>query len=127
MTNPTLEERWEQGIDHDPRSEKLVRAMAKIDFEQCQDSLQINVGGDGDNGETMMYLLDMHFAETGEPTVESLQEELKEREASFELRWDASQRAIKRWQKATGKIKIWPDHEDLCVWLLEQLDAQREA
>ena len=63
MSNPTPGERWEQGIDHDPRSEKLVRAMAKIDFDLCDDSLQINVGGDGDNGETMMYLLDYFFEE----------------------------------------------------------------
>jgi len=55
-------ERWEQGIPHDPRSEEIIRAMAKIDFEECDDSLQINVGGDGDNGETMMYILDCYFA-----------------------------------------------------------------
>ena len=61
MLTPT--ERWEQGIDHDPRSEKLVRAMAKIDFEVNDDELCIKMGGDGDNGETMMYLLDCYFAE----------------------------------------------------------------
>lgn len=57
------DERWEQGIDHDPRSERLVRAMGKIDFEVGGDHLQIKMGGDGDNGEHMMYLLDCHFAE----------------------------------------------------------------
>ena len=40
----------------------------------------------------------------------------------FDLRWKADQRAIKRWQEATGKTRIWPDHADLCVWLLEQLE-----
>jgi len=58
-------QRWEQGIDHDPRSERLVRGMAKIDFERNGDELCIKVGGDGDNGETMMYLLDCYFAEGG--------------------------------------------------------------
>lgn len=45
-------------------------------------------------------------------------------EASFDLRWNADRRAIKRWQAATGKTLIWPDHADLCVWLLEQLDQR---
>jgi hypothetical protein len=33
-------------------------------------------------------------------------------------------RAIKRWQAATGrKLKLtWPDHVDLVVWLVEQLE-----
>ncbi len=29
-------------------------------------------------------------------------------------------RAIKRWQEETGKREVWPDHADLCVWLLKQ-------
>jgi len=56
-------ERWEQGIDHDPRSEKIIRAMARLDWELCDGALDIEVGGDGDNGETMMYLLDCYFEE----------------------------------------------------------------
>lgn len=42
----------------------------------------------------------------------------------FDLRWQADQRAIKRWQAATGRTMTWPDHADLCVWLMEQLDAK---
>lgn len=57
------EERWEQGIDHDPRSREIVRYMAKIDYKYSDDSLCIKTGGDGDNGEQMMYLLDCWFAE----------------------------------------------------------------
>lgn len=57
--------------------------------------------------------------------IERLQRELVERKASFDLRWKASQRAIKRWQEAhPGNDLVWPDHADLCVWLLEQLDAR---
>lgn len=49
---------------------------------------------------------------------------LTEHEQSFELRWQADMRAIKRWQAAhPGKDLTWPDHADLVVWLLEQLDA----
>lgn len=46
--------------------------------------------------------------------------ELKRLRASFELRHRADMRAIKRWQKATGRTKIWPDHADLLVWLMEK-------
>lgn len=52
----------------------------------------------------------------------ALKAEIAEHDASFDLRWKADMRAIKRWQKATGKTAIWPDHADLCVWLLEQND-----
>lgn len=45
-------------------------------------------------------------------------------EQTFDLRWEADLRAIRRWQIATGKTLTWPDHADLCVWLLESLDVQ---
>jgi hypothetical protein len=41
-------------------------------------------------------------------------------QASFDLRWEADMRAIKRWQESSGKVLVWPDHTDLCVWLLEE-------
>lgn len=57
----TITERWEKGIPHDPRSIELYKSIAKIDFEECDDSFCFKSGGDGDNGETLMYLLDVHF------------------------------------------------------------------
>ena len=65
MTGPTPDERWEQGIDHDPRSEKIARGVAKIDFDNG-DLLCLKFGGDGDNGETLMFLLDCYFAQIDE-------------------------------------------------------------
>ncbi|MDE1149693.1 MAG: hypothetical protein PW843_24340 [Azospirillaceae bacterium] len=50
-------------------------------------------------------------------------DEAAELKATFDLRWKADMRAIARWQAATGKTLTWPDHADLCVWLMEQLDA----
>lgn len=45
-------------------------------------------------------------------------------ERSFDLRWNADMRAIKRWQAAhPGNDLVWPDHADLVVWLLDQLPA----
>ena len=55
-------ERWERGIRHDPRSIAAYRDIADIDFHQCGDFFGFKSGGDGDNGEHLMYLLDMHFA-----------------------------------------------------------------
>lgn len=46
----------------------------------------------------------------------------------FDLRWKADMRAIKRWQAANpGNDLVWPDHADLVVWLLDQLDGLRLA
>lgn len=46
----------------------------------------------------------------------------------IEVRWQATQRAIRRWQEANpGNDLTWPDSADLTVWLLEQLTAERTA
>ncbi|MGX1237310.1 hypothetical protein AB7M71_010448 [Bradyrhizobium japonicum] len=38
---------------------------------------------------------------------------------SFDIRWAANMRAIKRWQAAGPDRELtWPDHADLVVWLL---------
>lgn len=52
-------------------------------------------------------------------------ESLREHEQSFDLRWNADMRAIKRWREATGRELTWPDHADLVVWLLEQLESTK--
>lgn len=42
---------------------------------------------------------------------------------TFDLRWAADMRAIKRWQAETGKDMTWPDRADMVVWMLRHLDA----
>ena len=54
--------RWEQGIPHDPRSEEIVYFLSEYDFQFCGDYFCWKTGGDGDNGETLMYELDEYFA-----------------------------------------------------------------
>lgn len=50
-------------------------------------------------------------------------EDLQQHDFSFDLRWRADMRAIKRWQAANpGNDLTWPDHADLVVWLLGELD-----
>lgn len=58
----TVDERWEQGIDHDPRSIEIFRAIEEIDLKENGDYFCWKSGGDGDNGEALMYLLDCYFA-----------------------------------------------------------------
>jgi hypothetical protein len=58
---PSLIDRWTQGIPHDVRSLKIAKGIAEIDYNECSDSFCWKFGGDGDNGETLLYLLDVYF------------------------------------------------------------------
>lgn len=55
------ETRWENGGAHDPRAIKLARAIAELDHCFGDDYFCWKFGGDGDNGEHLMYLLDIYF------------------------------------------------------------------
>lgn len=57
---------------------------------------------------------------------ETAEKERDELQHVFDLRWKASMRAIKLWQKRTGRKLSWPDHCDMVVWLLEQLDEAKK-
>ncbi len=61
MIETNIAKRWEDGIDHHPKSEELVRAIADLDFKYGDDYFRFKIGGDGDNGEHLMYLLDIYF------------------------------------------------------------------
>jgi hypothetical protein len=56
-----LTTRWEKGADHHPKSEELYRAIEWLDWEFGGDGLCLKSGGDGDNGEHLMFLLDIWF------------------------------------------------------------------
>lgn len=58
LINPN---RWDEGVEHHEMSERLVRFMADHDYNDYDDAMCIKVGGDGDNGEHMMYLMDAFF------------------------------------------------------------------
>lgn len=58
-----INKRWEEGIEHHPKSIELYKKIANIDFVFCGDYFCWKSGGDGDNGEALMYLLDIHFEE----------------------------------------------------------------
>jgi hypothetical protein len=48
------------GKDHDPRSEKIYKFIDAVDFANG-DGFCFTSGGDGDNGEMLMDLLDAYF------------------------------------------------------------------
>ncbi|MDJ0986785.1 MAG: hypothetical protein QNJ26_14680 [Desulfobacterales bacterium] len=58
-----IEKRWENGIDHHPKSEALMEKIMNVDFVWNDDYFCWKRGGDGDNGESLMYLLDIIFDE----------------------------------------------------------------
>jgi hypothetical protein len=58
-----ITKRWEQGVPHHPKSIALFKRLAEIDFQHCADYFCWKSGGDGDNGETLMYELDILFEE----------------------------------------------------------------
>lgn len=53
--------RWENGVDHHPKSERLMRFLMDYDFSNDDDFFCWKKGGDGDNGEQLMYQLDAFF------------------------------------------------------------------
>ena len=56
-----INKRCEAGVEHHSESVKIVRALEEIDFKLCADYFCWKIGGDGDNGETLMYELDIYF------------------------------------------------------------------
>lgn len=58
-----LNKRWEKGIPHHPKSEALFQKIMDYDFKHNNDYFCWKKGGDGDNGETLMYVLDLIFEE----------------------------------------------------------------
>jgi len=60
-TKTDINERWETGVDHHPQSQEIFKAIAEIDFRLNGDSFYFKSGGDGDNGESLMYLMDVYF------------------------------------------------------------------
>ena len=59
--NTDITSRWENGIEHHPKSYEIVKNLQRIDWMFCGGHFDWEIGGDGDNGETLMYELDILF------------------------------------------------------------------
>lgn len=57
----TDKDRWGEGMDHHPMSERLMKFLAEHDYKDYGDGFCWKTGGDGDNGETLMYQMDAFF------------------------------------------------------------------
>lgn len=55
-----IDERWEKGLDHHPSTHELIEAIGFIE-EKNNWPLDLKFGGDGDDGETLAYILDVYF------------------------------------------------------------------
>lgn len=104
----TPNQRWEAGTPHDPRSEEIYRGIAEIDFNLNNDSFCWKSGGDGDNGESLMYLMDEHFQRQDEQHGTDLSDAVKE--VLLEL------------ASARSKFKPFPSEHHGYAVLLEEVD-----
>jgi len=52
---------WRATIRHHPKSERLLQFMRLYDDRNCSNYFDWKVGGDGDNGEMLMYQMDAFF------------------------------------------------------------------
>ena len=70
MIERNINTRWESGAEHHPKSVELFKSLSAIDFKHGGDYFCWKSGGDGDNGEMLMYEMDIHFEciDSGEPT-----------------------------------------------------------
>lgn len=53
--------RWEQGISHHEKANEIAKAVFELDWLINDDYFCWKYGGDGDNGEALLYLLSVYF------------------------------------------------------------------
>ena len=58
-----INKRWESGTSHHPKSVELMTRVINLDWELMNGWFDFKTGGDGDNGENLMYLMDIFFEE----------------------------------------------------------------
>jgi len=61
MIDTDIGKRWANEIPHHPKSVQLMAEIQYVDFKYNTDYFRWKIGGDGDNGETLMYVLDLIF------------------------------------------------------------------
>lgn len=71
-TKTNLTERWEEGVSHHPDSVALYKRISELDFSVGGDYFRFRSGGDGDNGEALMYLMDVIFEARDEKELDEL-------------------------------------------------------
>lgn len=94
--------------------------MSAIDYpEQVANAIE------GMRGDHAAQLQQAYERGRGEATamVKEIHDEVADLRRLFDLRRDADGRAVRRWRKAgLGRDLTIPDHADLVVWLLSQIE-----
>jgi hypothetical protein len=57
----SAERRYDDGAEHHTKAVKLMEFLMDYDYQEMGDSLGWEVGGDGDNGESLLYALSVYF------------------------------------------------------------------
>jgi len=57
----TLIDRWSEGKKHHPMSLRLMEFLQEHDLNDYDDYFDWKMGGDGDNGESLMFEMDAFF------------------------------------------------------------------
>ena len=57
----TAVDRWAEGREHHPKTKRLFAFIARHDAHDFGDYFFWKMGGDGDNGETLMFEMDTYF------------------------------------------------------------------
>jgi hypothetical protein len=98
-----INKRWEQGTPHHPKSEALFKRIEQIDFEFCDGYFDWQAGGDGDNGENLMYEMDIYFEEQ-----DALRSDvaLKERKSEDPQIWRMTPLEFRDWYRASEDNRI---------------------
>jgi hypothetical protein len=66
----TSKKRWEEGIPHHPMSERLMNFLKTHDWNDYNGHFDWETGGDGDNGESLMFQMDAFFETLDLPNYE---------------------------------------------------------
>jgi hypothetical protein len=61
-----ITERWEKGIEHHPKAKEIFNLISEADWLFGGDYFCWKSGGDGDNGEHLMYALSVLLELKGE-------------------------------------------------------------
>jgi hypothetical protein len=65
-----ITKRWETGVEHHPKAYALAKRIGAVDWLFGGDAFCWQFGGDGDNGEHLMYLLDILFETQDKLTID---------------------------------------------------------
>ena len=103
---------------HDERSIEIYESIAKLDFENG-DELELKSGGEGDNGERLLDLLDLHFEAKDGP---AQFDEIGDNFITFRLNEDgthppAVDAVAQRFLKATGRTLVDVEGDNDAGWV----------